>query len=131
MKINTVKSKQIKNGVYVLHHGGEVVAANRRYALPPQSVVIPSNNMVIITTCRGDYVWQYVERQDVWRIWRISSDSIKDAIDSVKYKPFDMAVKKNEGDKALMIIQRNKKEKTRYKQEWRFYTKFFFDLVRK
>ena len=131
MKINTVKSKQVKSGVYVLHHGGEVVAANRRYTLPQNSIVIPSDNIVLLKTYKGDYAWQYITNQDMWRIWRISSDNIRDAIDSVKNKPFDMAVIKIEGNKALMRISEIKAGNNRCKTECRFYTCFFKDLIRK
>lgn len=131
MKINTVKSKQVKSGVYVLHHGGEVVAANRRYTLPQNSIVIPSDNIVLLKTYKGDYAWQYITNQDMWRIWRISSDNIRDAIDSVKNKPFDMAVIKIEGNKALMRISEIKAGNNRCKTECRFYTSFFKDLIRK
>lgn len=131
MKINAVKYKQVKKGVYALQYGGEIVVANYQYNLPPKSVVMPGNNIVIVTAYKGNYAWRYIDKQDVWRIWQISSDNIKDAIYSVKYRPFDMAVKMYEGNKALMMIRRSRGETTRYSQEWRYYTKFFSDLVRK
>ena len=132
MKSNAVTSKQIKNGVYDLKNGGEIVVANFRYNLPPKSIVMPKSETVIVTTCKGDYVWQYIAHQDIWRVWRLlSADNINDAIDSVKSKPFDMAVIKIEGNKALMRISEIKAGNNRCKTECRFYTSFFKDLIRK
>lgn len=131
MKINTVKCKQIKNGVYNLKNGGEIVAANRRYTLPQNSIVIPSDNIVLLKTYKGDYAWQYIANQDMWRVWQISSDNINDAIDSVKTKPFDMTVIKIEGNKALMRISEINAGNKKCKTEYRFYTSFFKDLIRK
>ena len=42
-----------------------------------------------------------------------------------------MIVEKDEGGKALMRILTNQGGKAIYKKEWRYYTRFFYDLVRK
>ena len=97
MKINTVKSKQIKSGVYVLHHGGEIVAADCCYPLPKNSIVVPKNNIVFVKTHRGTYAWKYVSHQKTWRIWQLSSvESIEKAIQTLKSVKFDMVVEKDE-----------------------------------
>ena len=97
MKINTVKSKQIKSGVYVLHHGGDIVAADCRYTLPKESIVVPKNNIVFVKTHRCTYAWQFISHQMTWRIWQLSSvESIEKAIQTLKSVKFDMVVEKDE-----------------------------------
>ena len=131
MKINTVKSKQIKSGVYVLHHGGEIVAADCRYPLPKNSIVVPKNNIVFVKTHRVTYAWKYVSHQKTWRISQLSSvESIEKAIQTVDSVIFDMVVETDEGNKALMLICKNSSGNNTCKHEWRYYTKYFIDLVR-
>lgn len=67
-----------------------------------------------------------------WRVWQLSSsDNIGEAMNTVKSKSFDCIIEKDEGNKALMRIIKNQSGDTRCEREWRYYTRFFYDLVRK
>lgn len=132
MKINSVKCKQIKKGVYDLRHGGEIVAADVRYTLPQNCTVVPKKNIILITTYNSAYAWQFITHRNEWRVWRISSkERLDEAIQTVYSAAFDMVIERHEGNKALMMIPANKCGKPMHKHEWRYFTSFFLDLVRK
>ncbi len=52
-------------------------------------------------------------------------------MNTVKSKSFDCIIEKDEGNKALMRIIKNQSGDTRCERKWRYYTRFFYDLVRK
>lgn len=136
MRINSPKMKQIKKGVYILTQGGDLEVADYHYSLPHNSVIVPEKNIVFIFLHKGTYAWQYSSSSDTWRSWKISSKKaekiiLQDAINDIKTKMFDMIVEKNEGNKAFVLIPSKIDGKTVMTTEWRYYTYFFRDIIRR
>lgn len=131
MRIHSIKKKQVKNGVYYLKYGGEISVADYHYSIPQKSVVIPDKNMVLICLHKGNYVWQYVQAKSIWTMRYFSQGITGSILDMIKHTPFDLVVEKHDDNKAFVRMPTFSEGKRQMKSEWRYYTYFFNDLVRK
>jgi len=135
MRINSPRVKQIKKGVYDVVKGGTLKVGTYTYVLPTKTVVAPSQNIVIISNHRGDYVWYYNSVRSIWTIWKLSNkkqQTVTDIIQETNTRCFDFVVSTVEGNRALVYypVFQNNEIKWKIKKEWRFFTNFFNDIVR-
>ena len=136
MRINGPKVKQIKKGVYDVEKNGTLEVGKYTYVLPSKTVVAPSHNLVIVSNYRGNYVWNYNSERSIWKIWKLTDtkqQSITDAIQETNKRSFDFIVTRVEGNKALVYypVLLDDELNWKIKKEWRFFTNFFNDIVRK
>ena len=135
MQIHCPKIKQITRGVYYISDKSVAEIGNYKIDLPKNCYAIPAQNLIFISNRKGQYVWQYISRKGIWAIWQIkftTKKQIGDVIMSVKTMPLTMIVAKQEGNKAAVLIPvSDVNGKTTLHSEWRYYTHFFNDLIRK
>ena len=135
MQIHCPKIKQITRGVYYISDKSVAEIGNYKIDLPKKCYAIPAQNLIYIHNRRGQYVWQYISRKGIWAIWQIeptTKKQIGDVIMAVKTMPLTMIVAKQEGNKAAVFLPViDGTGKTTLHSEWRYYTHFFYDLIRK
>lgn len=132
MKIHGTNVKQIRNGVYYTLSRSTLSVGRYRYTIPVKSVVIPENNLVYVKTRKGCFEWKYIPPKDLWVVRLIGDAGTKlTAIDPYNHPGNDGAtiiVAEQEGNRVHIFLP-SKNSST--KSEWRFYTYFFNDVIRK
>ena len=108
MKMNCVKMKQIKRGLYKFYADGDVEVRGYHYAVGAGTIVMPDNESVVITGKGGSqYTWHYISHRSEWAL---DAD-----VKSIILKNFDgenadvITIKKTENPsrKALMTVRCN------------------------
>ena len=134
MQVNGARMKKVKNGVHFLPHGGEVRIGRGkyRYTLPAGSVVIPADNLVYVKTRKGCFEWRYLSSKDLWVVRYIGDSGTQltdiDPLNPPGNNSATLIVAEQEGNRVHIFLP---SPNSPTKSEWRFFTYFFNDVIRK
>ena len=134
MIVHSQKMKQVKAGLYHIMLNSIADIGTYRFALPKDCYTIPNENLVYLHNRKGSFVWQYIPRKSIWKMWQLDSNNTKPLIDVIRstiIKPYHMIVVRQEGKQVLIMIPTIKNGRNTLYCEWRFFTDFFEDIVRK
>lgn len=133
MQVFGAKMKQITNRVHYLPRGGEVrISRKYCYTLPAGSVAIPADNLIYTKTRKGCFEWRYLPSKDLWVVRHIGDSGTKLTNIDPHNPPINdsatLIVGEQEGNRVHIFLPSPDRPT---KSEWRFYTYFFTDVVRK
>ena len=133
MQVNGARMKQVKNGVHFLPYGGEVrIGRKYCYTLPAGSMVIPADNLVYVKTRKGCFEWRYIPAKDLWVVRLIGDSGTKltdiDPLNPPGNNSATLIVAEQEGNRVHIFLP---SPNSPTKSEWRFFTYFFNDVIRK
>lgn len=131
MKIDGTNVKQIRRGVYYARSRSTVNVGRYRYTIPEKSVVIPEENLIYVRTHKGCYEWKYIPSKELWIVREIGDEGTKiTAIDPHNLPNDDAKIIVTEQDNNKVHIFRASPNGSTT-NEWRFFTSFFIDVIRK
>ena len=77
MIVHSQKMKQVKAGLYHIMLNSIADIGTYRFALPKDCYTIPNENLVYLHNRKGSFVWQYIPRKSIWKMWQLDSNNTR------------------------------------------------------